>query len=448
MGRVTIVNYRGYRAHLLRVLLVILTFNFADRGVLGIVLQNIAADLHLSDTQLGLLTGIAFAFFYSVMGIPIARWADRGNRVAIISITCALWGVMVALCGLAGNFLQLLAIRVGVAVGEAGCIPPSHSLIADNFARDERPRAFSRFMLGGPLSVVVGYFLAGWLNEFYGWRMTFILVGLPGLGLAALAWLSLREPRREELLKSVLAPSLSSPAAETPSPLQPSVREVFQTLRTNSTFVHLTIAFSMMYFFSFGVWQWVPTFFVRNHGLQTGEIGTWFAAIWGGGGIFGTYLGGELASRYAANNERLQLNVMAIVVASFGLISPIIFIVANYHVAFAVMGLASVAWSTTYGPWFATIQSVVSDRMRAMAIAIVFLFANLIGMGIGPLATGVLSDAFKPWAGEDSLRYALLALCPGYMWAAFHLWRAARTVTRHVASVQAGLGLDDQALER
>src|ERR1700676_3981231 len=154
-----------YRNYLLAVLVVILAFNFVDRLALGLLLQNIKADLHLSDTQLGILTGIAFALFYSVMGIPIARWADRGNLVTIITFTVALWGAAVAVCSLAAGFWQLLIIRIGVAVGEAGCHPPAFSLIADYFTRAERPRVVAIYMLGVLLSFVIGYFLAGWLNE-------------------------------------------------------------------------------------------------------------------------------------------------------------------------------------------------------------------------------------------------------------------------------------------
>jgi MFS family permease len=174
-----------YKNYLLMVLLVILAFNYVDRLALGLVLQNIKADLHLSDTQLGVLSGLAFAVFYSVMGIPIARWADRGNRVVIISITTALWSAAVALCGLAGSFWQFAAISVGVAVGEAGCIPPAHSLIADYFTRAERARALSVYSLGGPLSMLIGYFLAGWLTEMYGWRVMFMMIRV---GIVGVAW--------------------------------------------------------------------------------------------------------------------------------------------------------------------------------------------------------------------------------------------------------------------
>lgn len=423
-----------YRSFLLTVLLVILAFNYVDRLALGLVLQDIKSELALSDTQLGLLSGIAFALFYSVMGIPIARWADRGNRVTIISLTAALWSVMVALCGMAASFVQLLLIRIGVAVGEAGCIPPAHSLIADHFTRAERPRAVAIYMLGGPLSVVIGYFLAGWLNEFYGWRAMFVMLGAPGLVVAALAWFTLREPRRRN--PKLEAASFAQPKTTTSSPTQPSLKEVWVTLWANSTFRHLLFSFSVISFFGAGIFQWQPAFFIRSYGMKTGELGTWFASIYGLGGMVGTYLGGELASRYAANNERLQLQAMAVAFAGFGVLSFFIYLSSNQYLAFALLGLASVGVYTTTGPLFATIQTLVPERMRAMSIALLYLFANLIGMGLGPLAAGALSDAFRPWVGEESLRYALLILCPGYFWGGWHLWQGSRTVSRDLEMVQ------------
>jgi MFS family permease len=410
----------------------ILTFNFVDRLALGLMLQDIKADLALSDVQLGFLTGIAFALFYSVLGIPIARWADRGNRVTIISITTAVWSVAMALCGLVGNFAQLLLIRVGVAVGEAGCIPPAHSLIADHFDRAERPRAVAIYKMGGPLSVLIGYFLAGWLNEFYGWRLTFVILGLPGLALAALAWLTLREPRSTTTPRAKRAGLISQP--------QPSLKEVCVTLWANATFRHLTFSYAVVFFFGYGIRLWEPAFFRRSYGLHTGELGTWLALVAGLGGILGTYLGGALASRHAARNERLQLKLVAAVYAVFGIVSAFIYLSPNYYVAFGLMGLATVGGAMANGPLFATVQTLVPDRMRAVAIAILYLFANLIGMGLGPLAAGALSDAFRPWAGEESLRYALLALCPGYLWGAWHLWQGSRTVTRDLAQAQAAHG--------
>jgi MFS family permease len=423
-----------YRNYLLTVLLVLQAFNGVDAIALGLVLQNIKLDLSLSDTQLGLLSGIAFALFYSVMGMPIARWADRGNRVAIISLTAGLWSIMMALCGKATNFTQLLLIRAGLAVGESGCMPPAQSLIADYFSRSERPRALAVFLLGGSVSTLIGYFLAGWLSELYGWRMMFLMLGLPGLVPAILAWLTLKEPRRR---MQTTSPGIESRGhAVIPASYQPSIRHVCTTLLTKRTFRHIILCFSVMTFFGSGILQWQPAFLIRSYGLKTGELGTWFAVIYGFGSMLGTYVGGELASRLATNNERLQLRATALVYSCFSIISALIYIVPNYHLAFALMALAAVAGSAANGPLFATIQAIVPDRMRAVAIATIYLFANLIGWGIGPLAAGALSDLLRPWAGEESLRYALLALCPGYFWGGWHLWQASKSVNGDLQAIQ------------
>jgi predicted MFS family arabinose efflux permease len=412
----------AYKRYLLYVLLVILAFNQLDRLALGVVLQDIKADLHLTDTQLGFLTGIAFAFFYALMGIPIARWADRGNRVRIISTTVALWSVAVALCGMASGFIALMLLRMIVAVGEAGCMPTAHSLIADEFSREERPRAVSIYMLGIPLALTVGYFAAGWLNELYGWRITFVVLGLPGLALAAVAQLTLREPRATKGLGG-------QASSEQPALL----REVFVQLWESRAFRHLLFTFSVWFFFAYGILQWLPAFFIRSHGLSTGELGTWFALVWGVGGGVGMYLGGELAARYAAGHERRQLIGGAIALAFFGIVTAAAFLSSNRYWAFAALTIACLGGNMAQGPMLSTAQTLVAPRMRAMSIALVYFFANLIGMGLGPLAAGALSDALRPSLGEESLRYALVALCPGYFWAAWHLWLAGRNVARDLS---------------
>lgn len=420
--------------YLLALLTAIFAVNYADRLVFGVVLQDIKVDLDLSDTQLGLLTGIAFALFYALMGIPIARWADRGNRVSIIAICTALWSAAVALCGAAGNFLQLLLIRVGVAVGEAGCYAPSLSLISDHFARAERPRAVARYMLGAPLALMVGYFAAGWLNELYGWRVTFVVFGLPGLILGPLAWFTLQEPR---CLKAAAETSATLDRAPPISPtLQPSLKQVFAALWTNTAFRHLFCCFTVWGFFAQGILQWQPAFFVRSHGLATGELGTWFAVAHGVGGLLGTYLGGEWAARYATHNERLQLTAIAIVYALLGLLAAGVYMAAHHYLAFGVLALAAMAGGAANGPLFATVQTLVPPRMRAVSVALIYFFTNLIGLGLGPLAVGVLSDALRPALAEESLRYALLVFCPGYLWCAWHLWQASRTVAHDLAAAQ------------
>ncbi len=425
-----------YKTYLLTVLMVIFAFNYVDRFALGLLLQDIKVDLALSDTQLGVLTGIAFAAFYSVLGVPLARWADRGNRVTIITFTTALWSIALAMFGWAGNFVQLLLIRIGVAVGEAGCVPPAHSLIADHFTRAERPRAIGIYMLGIPLAAVAGYFLAGWLNELFGWRITFMLVGLPGLALAALAWLTLKEPRCAPLRSHTAFAVSAAISGNQPAPAHPRLREVAAALWTNVTFRHLTICWSLVSFFGYGTWQWKPAFFIRSFGLETDEVGTWFAAIYGVCSFLGLYWGGALSARYAANNERLQFKVIAAAYCIFGLVQAGMFVSPNRYLAFALLALCTVGIYTAHGPLFAAIQSLAPSRMRATAVAIVYLCANLIGMGLGPLAAGALSDALLPRFGAESLRYALLILCFGYLWTAWHLWRASVTVTRDLEVAQ------------
>ena len=421
-----------YKQYLLVLLTAILLFNYIDRVALGVVLVNIKSELDLTDTQLGLLSGIAFALFYSVMGIPIARWADRGDRVVIISLTTALWSVAVAACGFAGSFMQLMLVRVAVAVGEAGCIPPAFSLMADYFTRAERPRAGAIYAMGGALSFVAGFFVAGKLNELYGWRTTYMLLASPGLVLTALAWFTLQEPRRVHSTKQRL---LATEAERTsPRLVQPSLKEVGATLWASSTFCRLVLCLSVLYFFGYGILQWQPTFFIRSYGFTSGQVGMWLAVTYGLGGLAGTYLGGEWASRYAADNERLQLRAMAIAIALSGVAAILAYLSPNPYWAFALIGFYVFAIYMINGPLIATIQTLVPASMRAVSIALVYLVANLIGMGFGPLAAGALSDYLRPWAGEESLRYALLALGPGYFLGAWSAWKASGTVERDLGA--------------
>jgi MFS family permease len=279
----------------------------------------------------------------------------------------------------------------------------------------------ARYNLGGPLSLVIGYFLAGWLNDFYGWRLTFAILGLPGLGLAALAWFTLKEPR--------LDAHFGACGGSSSFPLF-GFKETAATLWRNVTFRHLLFFFCIVQLFGSGILQWQPAFFVRSHGLKTAELGAWFAAIYGAGGALGMWFGGEWAARRARGRESLQLQATAVVYAAFAVVSAFIYLSPDRRWAFLLMGIAALGGAATTGPVFATIQTLVPERMRATSIACLYLFSNLIGLGLGPLAVGILSDALRPHFGEESLRYALMTLCPGYAWGAWHLWRASKTVTR------------------
>ena len=249
------------------------------------------------------------------------------------------------------------------------------------------------------------------------------------LALAVLARLTLKEPRR-------LSPKVGAERLTGQAP-QLSGWHVCRVLWRNATFRYLLLGASVMYFFSYGILQWQPAFFVRSYGLRAGELGTWLAVILGGGSLVGVYAGGQLASRYAARNERLQLAVMAMLYVLLSVLSVLIYISPNRYLAFGLVAVVAAGQASIYGPFFAVIQTMVPEHMRATAVALLNLFANLIGMGLGPLAAGGLSDEFRAWAGDDSLRYALMALSPGYACVSWYLWQASNTVNRDLAAVAA-----------
>jgi len=418
----------AYKHYMLGLLTVVGVFNYLDRHVLALLLEPIKQDLQLSDTQLGFLSGFAFTLFYVVAGIPIARWADRGNRNTVVAATTALWSVMVALCGVVGNYTQLLLVRAGVAVGEAGCLPPAQSLITDYFDRAERPRAMAIYWMCGPIAIAVGFIGGGWLAEYVGWRMTFIIVGAPGILLAILVKLSLREPRLKQKTTVVIA--------------QSSFKEVLGTLWQQRAFRHIVMAFCVTYFFGMGIFIWLPTFFIRSHGMETGEVGTWLAFVWGGCGVLGTYLGGALTSRYAAGKEALQMRAAALIFILHGILFVMVYLSSNKYSALAFMMMIGVIGPLINGPVFSAIQSLVNDRMRSVAIALVFLLANLIGLGLGPIAAGVLSDLLAPKFGQESLRYASVLLSPGFLWAAYYYWKASNTIEADIRRVESAAELN------
>lgn len=411
-----------YRYYLLGLLTIIGAFNYVDRIVISLLLELIKQDLQLSDSQLGFLTGFAFALFYALAGIPIARWADRGNRNTIVTVTTGLWSAMVVICGFVGNYTQLLLVRVGVAVGEAGCLPPAQSLIADYFDRTERPWAMSIYWLCSPIAVIIGYLGAGWLAEWVGWRMTFIVLGIPGILLALLAKFTLREPR--------IALSASGPVQHH------AFKTVLTTLWQQRAFRYIVIGYCVAYFFSAGTGVWLPTFFIRSHNMSIGELGIWLTLTAGGGGLFGTYLGGVLASRYMANREELQLKGVAILQVLTAILFVIVYLSSSKYVSLASYTLAMILIHMCSAPVFAAIQSLVRDRMRSVALAIKFLLGNLIGLGLGPVATGVLSDLLMPTFGQDSLRYALVLFQPGFLWVMYYYWKAGNTVEADIRRVE------------
>jgi MFS family permease len=415
---------QAYKRYVLAVLTLVSTLNYLDQGLIGLLLQPIKEDLGLSDSQLGFLTGIAFALFYAILGLPIARWADRGNRSTITALSIALWGTTVMLCLFVSNYLQLVFARVAAGVGESGCMPPTYSLVGDYYPeRGERTRAMAIYWLANAVAALISFILGGWLNERYGWRFTFFVMGAPALLVAVLVKLTVAEPR--------LKAHCQRPIAR-PLPLKV---EVASTLWRQRSTRHLIVALVLLYTIGAGLSPWYAAFMMRSHGMQTGELGVWLGLIFGLSGIFGILLGGYVSGRWFADNERGQMRLSAVMIALVVPFFMLFLLLPEKWEALAALVPLSVVFGFFTGPTFALMQRLVPDEMRATTIAVTMLLANLIGMGVGPQVVGVLSDVLSPAFGKDSLRYAMLLTAFVALWAAFHFWKVGRTVTEDLAAI-------------
>lgn len=417
---------RAYKNYVLVVLTAVYTLSTCDLNLMGLLLEPIKQDLHLSDAQLGFLTGIAFGLFYATLGLPFARWADRGNRATITSISIALWGATVMLCLAVRSFSQLVLARMAAAIGESGCMPPTYSLVGDYFPQPaERARAMTIYMTASPLPSLLSFLVGGWLNARYGWRLTFFFMGIPGLLIALLVKLTVREPRQ----KAVVRKSLSAPS--------PGILEVLQGLWAQPTTRHLSLAVIVLLTFGWGLFPWYAAFMIRSHGMTIQELGIWLGLVFGLGGVAGTLLGGFIADKCFPGDERSQMRLTAWLTASLVLWFALFLLLPQKRYALTALVPLIVIFNFSFGPTFALMQRLVTDNVRATAIALLMLLANLIGMGVGPQLVGWLSDLLHPRFGADSLRYAMLIVSVLSLWTAFHFGRAARTVTSDLQSMDA-----------
>jgi MFS family permease len=418
----------GYRNYVIWLLFTVYVFNFVDRQILNTLMQPIKDEFKFSDTQLGLLGGLAFAVLYSTLGIPIARWADRGNRVTIIAVSLFIWSLFTAVTGMARNFTHLLLARIMVGVGEAGCSPPAYSLISDYFEPKRRATAFSIYSMGIYGGVFVGFLVAGNVAQAYGWRAAFWVVGLPGVLLALLVKTTLREPPHGF--------SDTGRVAQDPPP----VGEVLSTLWAKSSFRHLSIAAALHAFVGYGVTGFHAPFLMRSHAMNVAEVSNWLAFISVAAGLGGTFLGGKLADGYSTsrNDARWQVWIPGISTLLNVPLSLMIYLLPAKYAAIGFM-LPALALGTMYlGPTFSITANLVSARERALAGALLLFIINLIGLGLGPLLTGMVSDAFKNhFAGQgqselvasaEGLRYALAVMVCVNLWSAFHYMQSARTL--------------------
>jgi len=415
---------RAYTRYALGLLVVVYVFNFIDRSILSILLESIKEDLGVSDTYLGFLSGIAFALFYTTAGIPIARWADRGVRRSIIALAVLVWSGMTALTGLARNFGELALARVGVGVGEAGCSPPAHSLISDYFPIERRATALSIYSLGIPIGGAIGMLAGGWIDQFFNWRTAFVVVGLPGVVLALLVRLTLREPPRGWSDEKV--------PAEAPTE---SIGEVFRFMVRMPSFRHLSMASSLHALYGYGAGAFLPSFFRRIHEIPPGELGTWLAAIGLSAGALGTYLGGYLGDRFGRGDARYYMWVPALATLVYLPFAFLFYLWPDGRTALLLSAPASILGGMYLGPTFAMTQALAKPHMRAMASAILLLILNLIGLGLGPQLVGLLSDLLAPRFGVESIRWALLSVVVSCAaWSTIHYVLAARTLREDLAA--------------
>jgi predicted MFS family arabinose efflux permease len=416
----------GYARYVLALLVVVYAVNFIDRQLLSILLQPIKDELQVSDTAMGFLTGPAFALFYAFAGIPLARWADRGVRRSIIALGLAVWSGMTAFSGAARTFAHLALARVGVGVGEATCSPAAHSLIADYFPPERRATALAIYSTGIHIGILFGYSLGGWINEAFGWRAAFYVLGLPGLVLALIVRFTIKEPIR----------GASEGMRDTGT--QPSTGETARFLGRLPSARHLTLAASFKAFAGYGAAVWTPAFLFRVHGMGTAEAGAWLGLITGFAGAAGAFFGGALVDRFAKRDSRF-----AMWIPGFASLASVPFSLVLYGTDWLPLALMcavpSVFLSAIYlGPAFATAQNLAKLRMRAMSAAILIFVINLIGLGLGPQAVGIFTDLLDARFGDHAIRYSLMSIqATMLLLAGLHFFLGARTLREDLRAKEA-----------
>ncbi len=433
---------KPYRAYVLGALVVIYMFNFVDRILLGIVQESIKHEFGLTNFQLGILGGPAFALLFTIAGIPIARWAESGNRITIIALGATMWSIFTTLCGFTQNFFQLLLTRIGVGIGEAACVPPSHSVISDYFPADRRASALSIYALGIPIGSGIAAIGGGWLTQNFDWRSAFWLLGAPGLLAALLLKLTAREPPRMNATEKA-----------------PSFGETLKILSKKPSFWHTALGGAMVAACGYGSLQFLVSHLVRNYDLGATlpeEIahasyiyGIYAGLAMGIGTFFGGFLADRLSKRYKSALSWLPAIGLLLSVPLYAAS----FLQTEVVPALIFLLLAPLVHFLYAGPYFAVAQSVSPPRARATATAILVFIGTIIGYGLGPPLTGFANDFFAEQilrgqgidratacvdaanaaciaADAAGIRYALIAMLFFLLWAAVHFLLAGRTFAR------------------
>jgi MFS family permease len=399
---------------------VVYIFNFVDRQILATLLQPIKEDVGATDTQMGLLAGLAFALFYTFLGIPLARWADRGSRVALISLGLVVWSAMTAASAYARSFAQLALARIGVGVGEASFTPSAHSLISDHFPRERRATALAIFTIGANVGTFLAQAGGGWVAHNIGWRPAFLMVGLPGLLVALAFYTTVREPLRGRW--------------DPPGSMRPStLREAFAYLGSRRAFVFIALSAALHGFSSYGSGTWTNVFLMRVHGLNVAQAGMIIGTLTVLVGATGAYLAGRLTDRLGRSDARWYMWIPAL--ASVAALPFVLLFLSLGDPVLAVVAYlpGQLLVNSWVGPTYAMTQGVAPPRMRALAAAIVVFAINLVGMGLGPVVVGALNDFLAPTYGLEAVRYSLMVAAVPHTLAAIFNLLAARDLREDLA---------------
>jgi len=416
---------KSVRNYALGILTVVYMFNFIDRQIMAILLPAIKAEFVIDDWVLGFLAGPAFALFYATLGVPIATLADRFNRRNLIAAAIAIWSAMTALSGLAGSVVTLTLARIGVGVGEAGCSPPAHSMIADYFPPAQRSTAMGIYTVGITLGIMMAYLLGGWVAENIGWREAFMIVGLPGLLLAVLVRFTVKEPPR----------GMSDNRTDKGD--RPSMLDVARFLLTRRSFIHIAAGSGFAALAGYTSIIFFPSFLVRSHGLPVGDIGLYLGLIYGIGGSVGFAGGGYIADKVGRKSKKRSLYAVCIAGMFAWLITFPVMLMDNIKWALILYIVPAIFSNFYLATSFAQVQGMVELRMRAVASAFILLIINIVGLAMGPQITGILSDLLSASFGDDSLRYAILIVVAIVgPWSAIHYLLASRHIDEDLANVE------------
>ncbi|NBW06669.1 MAG: MFS transporter [Caulobacteraceae bacterium] len=419
--RLKIKPFSGRGLAIVIVLLLVNILNFVDRQLPFILIDAIRTELHLNDTEIGLMAGVSFAVVYSFAALGLAWAADRFSARWVIGLSLAFWSVMTAAGGLAQNFFHLLLARAGVAAGEAGSTPAAHAMIARLFPDSRRALVLAIFSLGVPIGGTIGLALGGWINDAWGWREAFFFVGLPGVIVAILSLIVLPRGASSEPTVGVARTSYLS---------------AMKFLFGLKSFRHMAAASSLFAIGSYAMNVFAPAFLMRTHGMTSAEAGLGLGLVSGIGGLVGTFAGGMLADVLGKRDTRWRQWVPAIAMAVCVPVALGAWLAPDALVSMILLALVYMLGLMYFAPTFSAAQSLAPDEIRATASAVLLFCLTIVGSSAGPYVIGWASDYLTPRFGHLSLRYAMCLLAVTMAWSALHFFLAARALKEDLAAQQ------------